>query len=199
MAAHTADDDLIGALRAGDEAAFGALVDRFHQRLVRLAQSIVTKRELAEEVVQETWIAVIRGLEQFEGRSSLQTWIYRICLNRARSAAGREFRSVPFDPQEPGVDSSWFTSDGAWATPVVPWPEASDARIDAAELAPRILDAIEGLPEDQRLVVTLRDLEGLSSAEVCDALSISAANQRVLLHRGRSRLRSSFDSYWRGG
>jgi RNA polymerase sigma-70 factor, ECF subfamily len=193
------EDDLIKALRSGDEAAFVKLVDRLHQRLVRVAISIVIKRELAEEVVQETWIAVIRGLDQFEERSSLQTWIYRICVNRARTAIGREIRSVPFDPQEPGIESSWFSPDGAWATPVQPWPDAADARIDAAELAPRILEAINELPEDQRLVVTLRDLEGLSSAEVCDALSISEGNQRVLLHRGRNRLRSAFDSYRRGG
>ena len=195
-----ADEDLVGALRAGDEAAFVELVDRLHGRLFRVAQAIVTKRELAEEVVQETWVAVIRGLDQFEGRSSLQRWICRICLNRARTAAGREFRTTSFDTQDEHVlEASWFTPDGLWATPVEPWPDAVDARLDAAQLAPLVLTAIDELPELQRLVVMLRDQEGLSSAEVRDALTVSEANQRVLLHRGRNRLRSVFGSYLRGG
>jgi RNA polymerase sigma-70 factor, ECF subfamily len=193
------EEKLLALLRAGDEDAFGELVDRYHPRLLRLAQSIVTRRELAEEVVQETWIAVIRGVEEFEGRSSLRTWIYRICVNRARTAAGKEYRSALFDSQEPDVDSTWFAAGGAWASPVEPWPDAVDARVDAMALMPKVRAALEHLPFAQRLVVTLRDVEGLSSAEVCDVLSINEVNQRVLLHRGRNRLRSALDSDLKGG
>jgi RNA polymerase sigma-70 factor (ECF subfamily) len=193
------EEELLSALRAGDAEAFAELVDRHHARLIGVARSIVGRRELAEEVVQETWLAVIRGLDGFEERSSLQTWIYRICINRARTAMGKEFRTTTFDTQEFGIESTWFTPEGAWATPVEPWPEAVDARLDAAALRPRLGAAIEQLPEAQRLVVTLRDVEGLSSTDVCDVLSITEANQRVLLHRGRNKLRSIFDSYLKGG
>ncbi len=186
-------------LRAGDDEAFSELVDRYHGPLIRVAQSILTRRELAEEVVQETWLAVIRGVESFEGRSSLQTWIYRICINRARSAVGREQRSALFDSQDPGVEATWFAAGGAWASPVEPWPDAVEARVDAAALMPRLREALDELPPAQRLLVTLRDVEGLSSADVCDVLSINEVNQRVLLHRGRNRLRSALDSYLKGG
>jgi RNA polymerase sigma-70 factor, ECF subfamily len=193
------EERLLTLLRGGDEKAFGELVDRYHLRLIRVAKSIVTRRELAEEVVQETWLAVIHGLDGFEGRSSLQTWIYRICINRARTAVGREYRSTSFDSQEPGIESTWFAAGGAWASPVEPWPEAADARIDATALMSRLREALDELPDTQRLVVTLRDVEGLSSSEVCEVLSINEVNQRVLLHRGRNRLRSSLDSYLKGG
>jgi RNA polymerase sigma-70 factor, ECF subfamily len=193
------EEQLLTLLRSGDENAFGELVERYHKRLIGLAQSIVTRRELAEEVVQETWIAVIRGVEAFEGRSSLRTWMYRICVNRARAAAGKEYRSLLFDSQEPGIESTWFSEGGAWASPVEPWPDAADARLDAIALMPKVREVLDALPPAQRLVVTLRDVEGLSSTEVCDVLSINEANQRVLLHRGRNRLRSALDGDLSGG
>lgn len=189
----------MGVSHADDEKMFTELVDKYHERLIRIAQTIVTRRELAEEVVQETWIAVIQGLEAFEGRSSLQTWIYRICVNRARSAIGKEYRSTSFDPQDPGIESTWFTPNGVWANPVEPWPDAVDARLAAADLLPQIREAIDQLPGTQRLVVTLRDVEGLSGAEVCNVLSITESNQRVLLHRGRNHLRYALNSYLKEG
>jgi RNA polymerase sigma-70 factor, ECF subfamily len=192
------EEEMLASLRLGDADAFSVLVERHHRRLLGLAQSVVTRRELAEEVVQETWLAVIRGLDGFEGRSSLQTWIYRICLNRARTAMGKEYRTAVFDAQDSDAESTWFTPGGAWATPVEPWPDAADARLDAAALVPRLREAIFQLPESQRLVVTLRDVEGLSCSEVCDVLSISEANERVLLHRGRNRLRSVLNRSLKG-
>jgi RNA polymerase sigma-70 factor (ECF subfamily) len=193
------ENELLVALQAGDSGAFSVLVEEHHRRLVGLAQSVVTRRDLAEEVVQDTWMAVIRGIDGFEHRSSLKTWIYRICLNRAHSAVGKEYRTGLFDTQDPAAEATWFTPNGAWASPVEPWPDAADARLDAAALLPRLRTAIDQLPEAQRLVVTLRDVEGLSSSEVCDVLSISEANERVLLHRGRNRLRSVLDGYLKGG
>jgi RNA polymerase sigma-70 factor (ECF subfamily) len=193
------ESELLAALHAGDSSAFAELVEAHHQRLIGLAQSVVTRRDLAEEVVQETWLAVIRGIEGFEHRSSLKTWIYRICLNRAHSATGREYRTGLFDSQDPEAEASWFTPNGAWASPVEPWPDAADARLDAAAFLPQLRTAIYQLPATQRLVVTLRDVEGLSSSEVCEVLSISEANERVLLHRGRNRLRSALDGYLKGG
>ncbi|HLI01576.1 MAG TPA: sigma-70 family RNA polymerase sigma factor [Acidimicrobiales bacterium] len=184
------DDELIGLVRAGQEEAFAELVDRYHRRLVRLAQSFGTGREVAEEVAQDTWIAVLRGAERFEGRSSVRTWLFRICLNRARSAAGRERRDPSLDPNDPAVDPHRFTTGGQWASPPADWTDAVDDRLVAAGLIGPLRAAIGGLPPLQQQVVTLRDVEGLSSEEVCEVLSISAANQRVLLHRGRSRVRS---------
>jgi RNA polymerase sigma-70 factor, ECF subfamily len=192
------DAEMVSMLRKGDEDVFAQLVGDMQSRLLRVARSIVHRNELAEEVVQETWIAVIRGLDGFEGRSSLPTWLYRICVNRARSAIGKEGRSFSFDPLDPGVESTWFAADGAWAAPVEPWPDRSDARLDAAAMAPWVHQAIEGLPDAQRLVVTLRDVEGLSSTDVCDVLAITDTNQRVLLHRGRNRVRAELDRHVRG-
>jgi RNA polymerase sigma-70 factor (ECF subfamily) len=192
------ENELLAALRAGDPAAFSELVEVHHRRLIGLAQSVVTRRDLAEEVVQETWLAVIRGIDGFENRSTLKTWIYRICVNRAYSAVGKEYRTGLFDSQDTEAEANWFTPNGAWASPVEPWPDAADARLDAAALVPRLRTAIGQLPEAQRLVVTLRDVEGLSSNEVCDVLSISEANERVLLHRGRNRLRSVLNHCLKG-
>lgn len=184
------DEELIGLVRAGRQEAFADLVDRYHSRLVRLAQSVVSRREVAEEVAQETWIAVLRGAERFEGRSSVRTWLFRICVNRARTAAGREGRDPSLDPTDPAVDPHRFTTGGQWASPPADWTDAVDDRLVAAGLIGPLRAAIGGLPPLQQQVVTLRDVEGLSSDEVCQVLAISAANQRVLLHRGRSRVRS---------
>jgi RNA polymerase sigma-70 factor, ECF subfamily len=184
------DDDLLGRMRTGDDDAFAELVGRYHTRLVGLAFTVVGSREIAEEVVQETWIAVMRGVEAFEGRSSLRTWLFRICVNRARTAAGREYRTVPVDVTGLTVDPSRFSPDGQWSSPPEDWTAAIDDRIAAASLAAEAKRAIETLPDTQRQVVTLRDVDGLSSREVCEVLSIGTANERVLLHRGRSRVRA---------
>lgn len=184
------DDDLLGRMRTGDDDAFAELVGRYHTRLVGLAFTVVGSREIAEEVVQETWIAVMRGVEAFEGRSSLRTWLFRICVNRARTAAGREYRTVPVDVTGLTVDPSRFSPDGQWSSPPEDWTAAIDDRIAAASLAAEAKRAIETLPDTQRQVVTFRDVDGLSSREVCEVLSIGTANERVLLHRGRSRVRA---------
>jgi RNA polymerase sigma-70 factor, ECF subfamily len=190
----TSDEDLVDLIQGGDEAAFTQLVGRYHNRFVRLAQSVVGSHPIAEEVAQETWLAVLRGLPQFERRSSLQTWMFRICVNRARSSGGREHRTVPIDTGGPTVDPARFSTDGAWAAPPEDWTDAVDDRMVASGLIPHVSAAIDDLPELQRQVVTLRDIEGLSSNDVCDVLSITAANERVLLHRGRSRVRSSLET-----
>jgi RNA polymerase sigma-70 factor (ECF subfamily) len=192
------DEDLIQQLRGGDETAFGALVDRYHGRLVGLARTVVGSAPLAEEAAQETWIAVLRGAERFEGRSAARTWLFRICVNRARTIGRREGRSTPVDTNEPAVDPSRFSSTGQWSAPPEDWTASVDERLVAAELAGHVMDAIELLPDTQKQVVTLRDVDGLSSHEVCDVLSISAANERVLLHRGRSRVRARLEADMKG-
>ena len=194
-----ADEELLDGLRAGDEVAFAELVERYHARLVRLARSFVASGEVAEEVAQETWLAVVRGIERFEGRSSLRTWLFRICANRARSAGEREHRMVSAERQEAAVDPDRFDPSGAWALPPTDWADAIDDGLEAAVLAEHARRAIDELPEQQRQVVTLRDVEGLSSKEVCDVLSISESNQRVLLHRGRARIRSILENETRRG
>lgn len=193
------EDDLLEKLRAGDDTAFATLVETYHGRLVRLARSIVASREVAEEVVQDTWLAAVRGIGRFEGRSSLRTWLFHICLNRARTTAGKEGRSSPVDPQGPAADAAWFSGDGSWTSPVEPWPDLVDDRVTAAALAERAKRVIEQLPAPQQQVVILRDVEGLSSTEVCNLLAITEANQRVLLHRGRTRIRSALNSRLGGG
>lgn len=198
MAAVSGDEELLGAARSGDEAAFAALVARYHGRLVGVARSVLGRRDLAEDVAQDTWMAVLRGLDGFEGRSSFRTWLFRICVHRARSSAAKEHRSIPFDPQEPGVEARWFGPDGAWAAEVQPWTEQSEDKVVAAALVPLVRQAIDSLPDAQRVVVILRDIEGLSSAEVCDVLSITEGNHRVLLHRGRNHVRAALDRHLKG-
>jgi RNA polymerase sigma-70 factor (ECF subfamily) len=192
-----ADTELLERLHAGEEAAFVELVERFHTRLARFAITFVGDWSAAEDVVQETWLAVLRGIERFEGRSSLQTWLFSICANRARSAYGRQARTVSLDAAAPTVDPSRFGLDRAWVDPPDPWGDI-DARLDVDALLPLVQAAIEDLPEQQRQVVTLRDLEGLSSKDVCAVLSISEGNQRVLLHRGRARLRRALEDKVQG-
>jgi RNA polymerase sigma-70 factor, ECF subfamily len=186
------DEAVIQLLRSGDEHAFTELVERYHTRLIRFALTFVTTAAAAEDVAQDTWAAVIAGLNRFEGRSSLQTWIFQICANRARTHGGREHRTVPLAPDEPTVEASRFNGSGAWSSPPEPWPSVDD-RLEAEALAPLARAAIDGLPEVQRQVVTLRDVEGLTAQEACEVLSISEANQRVLLHRGRARVRSELE------
>ena len=196
------EGELLRRLRAGDEAAFASLVDRYHAPLIRVALTFVSSRAVAEEVVQDTWLGVLRGVDRFEGRSSLQTWLYRILVNRARTTGVREHRSLPLADTEPAVDPGRFAPDGTWASPPEHWSDEVDERLSAPALAARIRTLVEQLPVGQRQVVTLRDVEGLSSAEVCEILGISEGNQRVLLHRGRSRVRAVVEEEmqrWEGG
>jgi RNA polymerase sigma-70 factor (ECF subfamily) len=191
------DTELLERLRSGDETAFDELIGRYHTRLVRLARTFVVNQQSAEDVVQDTWLAVIRGVERFEGRSSLQTWLYRICVNRARSRGLADHRLVPIDSTPASVDPARFASSGAWAEPLEPWSNIDD-RLFAQAMAPVLLSAIDRLPEGQRQVVTLRDVDGLTSSQTCDVLGISETNQRVLLHRARARLRTAVESEQRG-
>jgi RNA polymerase sigma-70 factor (ECF subfamily) len=191
------DSEFLLRLRSGDERAFVSLVERYHEPMLHLAASFVTSRAVAEEVVQDTWLAVLRGLEGFEGRSSLKTWLFRILVNRARTTGTREQRSVPVADPEPVVDPSRCDASGGWADPPEHWIEAAESRMEAGKLVDRIRVWIDELPARQREVVLLRDIEGMSSEEVCTVLALTDGNQRVLLHRGRSRLRQLFEDEFR--
>jgi RNA polymerase sigma-70 factor, ECF subfamily len=189
-------------LRAGDEAAFTALVEQHHGALVRLARAFVGTQEAAEEVAQDTWLAVLNGLKAFEGRSTLKTWIFSILTNRAKTRGQRDKRWVPL--VEAGTDGSAgtesdgdrFTPNGSWAAPPGHWdaetPETLLLQREALEAVDR---AIAGLPPGQQAVLILRDVEGMASEDVCQALELSATNQRVLLHRGRSKVRAAVERY----
>ena len=188
--AAVADDDaLLERLRAGDERAFVDLVQRYQPSLQRVAETIVQSRAVAQEVTQDTWLAVLRGVERFEGRSSFKTWLFRIATNRARSAVDREVRAGR--PDDNVIER--FDAGGAWATPPEPWADRVDDRLVATELASKVRVLMAELPDAQRQVVLLRDVEGLDAADVARMLGISDGNQRVLLHRGRARLRSLLD------
>jgi RNA polymerase sigma-70 factor (ECF subfamily) len=185
------DGELLVRLRSGDERAFVSLVERYTDPMLRLASSFVLSRAVAEEVVQDTWLALLRGIGGFEGRSSLKTWLFRILVNQARTTGTREHRSVPVADTEPAVDPARFDTSGHWADPPERWLMTGEDR--------KVIRAfLERLPDRQREVVVLRDVEGLSSEEVCGVLGISEVNQRVLLHRGRSRLRQLFENEFRG-
>jgi RNA polymerase sigma-70 factor (ECF subfamily) len=188
------DFELISALRSGDERAFTTLVGRYHEPMLALAVSFVPSRAVAEEVVQDTWLAALRGLDTFEGRSSLKTWLFRILVNRARSTGSKEQRSIPVADPGPAVDPSRFGGDGGWADPPEHWIEAAERRMEAGKLAGQIRVWIDELPARQREVVLLRDVEGMSSEDVCAVLALTEGNQRVLLHRGRSRLRQLLEN-----
>ena len=199
------DAELINALKAGDETAFVDLVHAHHAVLLRVAMTYVSSRAVAEEVVQETWLGVLKGLARFEGRSSLKTWIFKIAANIARTRAVREGRCLPFSSlpgsdDEPSVDPDrFFPPDhprhpGHWARGPASW-EIPEGRLLSGETRNVILAAIEQLPTAQRLVVTLRDVEGWSAEETCQALEVSDGNQRVLLHRARSKLRAALERY----
>jgi RNA polymerase sigma-70 factor (ECF subfamily) len=189
------DEMLLTRMRAGDEAAFETLLERHDGSLRRVARSFVRTTTAVDEVVQETWLGVVTGLSRFEGRASLKTWIFRILVNRARTRAVRDMRSIPFssleDDELPAVDPSAFGDDGRWRSAPARLELDPEGKLLSAELRGRLLGAIDALPDPQRAVVTLRDVAGLSSTEVCDMLKLTEANQRVLLHRGRSRLRST--------
>ncbi|HYH51091.1 MAG TPA: sigma-70 family RNA polymerase sigma factor [Acidimicrobiia bacterium] len=184
------DEELVAKLRTGDEAAFTALVRAHHASLLRLATAIVGSRTVADEVVQDTWLAVVRGVGAFEGRSSLRTWLFRILVNRARTTAGKERRVDRLGE----VDSDRFDAAGVWAAPPVPWADQVDDRLVAEQLAPLARTTIDTLPDVQRQVLLLRDVEGLPAAEVSDILGVTDGNQRVLLHRARAKVRSELEA-----
>jgi len=199
----TEDAALVKQLLDGDQAAFNALVEQYHGRLLRLAAVFVADRASAEEVVQDTWLAVLTGLRSFEGRSGLKTWIFSILTNRAKTRGVRDKRSVPFsalslqDPgNEPAVSPARFTSDGRWLSPPERWDQDTPERLLLRHETRALLDrTIAELPASQRAVITLRDVEGLSSAEVCNVLEISETNQRVLLHRARAKVRAALEQH----
>ena len=201
----TAPDEqgLLERLRAGDEAAFTTLVERHDRALLRLARVFVPNRSVAEEVVQETWIGVLNGLGTFEGRSALKTWIFRILVNRAKTRGVREARSVRFsslgDPEgdgEPAVDPTRFGPHGMWADPPRRWEDDTpEAVLLRGEARQRLEQAIEELPPRQRMVLVLRDIEGVPAEEVCNILEIAETNQRVMLHRARSALHRALERY----
>ena len=194
------DRRLVAALLHGDERAFEELVERYNGSLLRLAMMYVRPRSAAEEVVQDTWLGVLRGLPSFEGRSSLKTWIYRILVNQARTRGVRESRSVPFSAlagdDGPAVDPDRFLADGSWGSPPRPLAELPESMLLGAEARAHVLAAIADLPPAQRDVITLRDVEGWPAAEVREALDLSAANERVLLHRARSKVRARLEAYF---
>jgi RNA polymerase sigma-70 factor (ECF subfamily) len=187
------DIEQLSRLRNGDEEAFVMLVGRYQQSMLRLARSMVSSDAVAEEVVQDTWLGVVRGIDQFEGRSSFRTWLYRILINRARSAGSRERPNTPIESLH-AVDPTRFDAQGQWADPLERWREDSENRLDAASLIPILESALDDLPARQRQVVILRDVEGFSNDETCAALGISSGNQRILLHRGRSRIREILET-----
>jgi RNA polymerase sigma-70 factor, ECF subfamily len=206
----SADDlYLIEQLRRGEEAAFVLLIDRYATPMLHLAMVYVKAWTVAEEVVQETWMAVLKGLNRFEGRSSLKTWIFRILTNRAKTRSQRESRSIPFsslaeidiDRSEPAVDPDRFLPTdhqwpGHWASFPATWEDMPEERLLSQETYVFLEQAIEALPASQREVITLRDIDGWTSDETCNFLGISEANQRVLLHRARLKVRRSLEKYF---
>jgi RNA polymerase sigma-70 factor, ECF subfamily len=188
------DAALLERLRDGDEQAFLALVSRHQSSMLRLARSFVPSAAVAEEVVQDTWLGVVKGIDTFAGRSTIRTWLLAILVNRARSTGVSESRSIAIGDAGPVVDASRFDASGAWSAPPAPWVEELEDRLHAEAASGLIQAALEDLPGRQREVVLLRDVDGLTSEEVCEVLDISEGNQRVLLHRGRSRLRESLET-----
>ena len=206
-AATQQDLALVRALRAGDETAFMMLVERYQPAMLRVALMYVSTRAVAEEVVQDAWVGVLKGLEGFEGRSSLRTWIFRILVNTAKTRGQREARSIPFssvwsaDPDaEPSVDPGRFLppghpASGRWAEPPVGWESTPEERLLSKETLAEVSRAIDALPPNQREVIRMRDVLGWPSADVRNALDISETNQRVLLHRARAKVRRALEGY----
>jgi RNA polymerase sigma-70 factor (ECF subfamily) len=206
----TTEADLIAALRRRDEAAFAELIDRYHASLVRLAQLYVSDRAAAEEVAQETWLGVLKGIDRFEGRSTLKTWLFSILANKAKTRGVRDSKkqTVPFsalfdaeaEPFEPAVNPDRFSRPdgewtGSWVIEPGNWDAQPEARLLSRETLAQVKAAIETLPPAQREVITLRDIDGWSSEEVRNALNITETNQRVLLHRARSKVRAALETY----
>lgn len=198
------DAELVAALRAGDEDVFAALIEHYSPVLMAIAQRYVPSRAVAEEVLQDTWVGLLRGIDDFEARSSLKTWLFRILINTAMSRSRSEQRSVPFSAvaprdDEPSVDPERFMADherwpGHWSSPPRSWDSVPEARLIGRETLHAVEQAIRRLPERQQQVIVLRDVEGWSSDEVCEALGLSEGNQRVLLHRARSKVRATVET-----
>ncbi len=198
------ESQLIAALRAGNQTAFATLVERHTPALLRVARGYVANHSIAEEVVQETWIALIKGLAGFEGRSSLRTWLFAVMVNIAKTRGMRERRDAdaiaalaggtvaPERFHRPGEIGA-----GSWKYPPAPFPDSPEGSVLATELRDVAQCEVDKLPARQRTVVTLRDMLGFDSAEVCELLDISVANQRVLLHRGRAAIRQVLEDYVR--
>jgi RNA polymerase sigma-70 factor (ECF subfamily) len=200
------DAPLLAALRAGDEEAFATLVMRYHASLKRVARAYVSTEAVAEEVVQETWLAAIAGLDRFEQRATIKTWLFHILANKAKTRGTRDRRTVPFaslaraDSAEPAVSPDRFQREGDawpghWAIPPRPW-EDPERRLASLEAREHLRAAIAALPKTQQAVLTLRDVEGLEAEEVCELLDLSAGNQRVILHRARARVRADLERYF---
>jgi RNA polymerase sigma-70 factor (ECF subfamily) len=202
--------ELIRGLRDRDEAAFVELTRSYHSSMLRVAQIYVSSRAVAEEVVQETWIGVLRGIDRFEGRSSLKTWIFQILTNTAKTRAAREGRTIPFsalDPArvpEPAVEPERFLDGehprwpGHWSSAPASWAGLPEERLLGKETRKLVAQAIDSLPASQRTVISLRDVEGWESVDVCNVLGISETNQRVLLHRARAKVRRDLERYLDG-
>jgi RNA polymerase sigma-70 factor (ECF subfamily) len=210
-AAAREDAALVEALRAGDERAFERVVREYGPTMLRVASLYVRTRAVAEEVVQEAWLGALRGLDRFEGRSSFKTWLFRILTNTAKTRAVREGRSIPFSAlaatelaeDEPAVDAERFLPSGEqwaghWVSAPLRFDTLPEEQLLGAETTAVAQSAIAGLPEAQRTVITMRDMLGLSSEDVCDALEISEGNQRVLLHRARSKVRRALEAHLEG-
>jgi RNA polymerase sigma-70 factor (ECF subfamily) len=198
-----AEARLVRALRAGDQEAFGTVVTRYTPAMTRTALFFVADRAVAEEVVQEAWVAVLRGLDGFKERSSFKTWVFRIVSNLAKSRGARERRSMPFsalafdrEDGEVTADADRFLADGHWTSAPRSWSILPEERAVSREVLDVVRDAVEELPPNQRAVVVLRDVEGWPPDDVCSVLEVSEANQRVLLHRGRARVRRALDAYF---
>lgn len=198
--------ELLSRLRRGDRAAFAELVGRHAGALLRFATAFVKDRPAAEELVQDTWLAALEHLDGFEGRATLRTWLLHIVANKARTRLAREGRSVPFsalgdagDAAEPAEDPARFAEDGHWRQPVAGWTEEDPERLaQGAETRVVLEAAIAALPEAQRAVLTLRDVEGLETEEICNLLGVTVSNQRVLLHRARARVRQALERHMAG-
>jgi RNA polymerase sigma-70 factor (ECF subfamily) len=201
------ETELVAALRAGDEAAFVTLVETYHTKMLRLARTMVDDVTVAEEVTQEAWLGVLRGLVRFEGRSSLQTWIFTILGNCARTRAQRERRTIPFSDffgdeqdEEPTVGAEHFHASGPaqghWRHRPRDWHEVPEQYFLARETLEVAQAAIDALPPNQRVVIVLRDVDGLTPSEVCNILNVTESNQRVLLHRARAKVQKALDRYF---
>jgi RNA polymerase sigma-70 factor (ECF subfamily) len=206
--ASAADLAIVERLRSGDEAAFMMLVEQHHTTMLRIARMYVSTRAVAEDVVQDAWLAVVKGLDRFEGRSSLRTWMYRIVANTAKTRGRSEGRSVPFSAlagdEAADLDAAMFQdadgrAPGTWRTPPASWSAVPEERLLGDETLRRIGRAIASLPPMQAQVIRLRDVLGWEAGEVCEVLDLTEANQRVLLHRARSRVRRDLDEYLSAG
>ena len=206
MATSSSDDELVAGVRSGDEAVFAQLLNDWSRSMLVLARTFVSTEASAEDVVQDTWLAVIRGIDRFEGRSSLRTWVYRILVNTAKKRGVRESRTLPWsslgaveEDHGPTVDPGLFRDaddqyPGGWRSFPHDW-RSTEGDVLAEEVRSTVRTAIAALPDRQRIVITLRDVMGHTSDEVCEMLELSGANQRVLLHRARAAVRTQLSSY----